>query len=67
QRDLLSAGEIEKMLTGIEEEINEAVAVAEKTPDMAPDSFFDYMAADLTPRLQVQRADLLRHTSEKGK
>ena len=66
-RDLLSEAEIEKMLAGIEEEINEAVTVAESTPNMAPDSFFDYMAADLTPRLQDQRADLLRHANEKGK
>jgi len=28
---------------------------------MAPDSFFDYTTADLTPRLQAQRADLLRY------
>lgn len=67
ERDLLSEAEVEKMLAGIEEEINEAVTVAESTPNMAPDSFFDYMAADLTPRLQEQRADLLRHANEKGK
>ena len=66
-RDLLSESEIEKMLAGIEEEINEAVVVAENTPNMTPDSFFDYMTADLTPRLQEQRADLLRHVQEKGK
>ncbi len=66
-RDLLSEAEIEKMLAGIEEEINEAVTVAENMPNMAPDSFFDHMTADLTPRLQAQRADLLRHANEKGK
>jgi pyruvate dehydrogenase E1 component alpha subunit len=64
-RDLLSEDEIAKMLTGIEEEINAAVEAAESTPDMAPDSFFDYMSAELTPRLQAQRADLLRHANEK--
>lgn len=63
ERDLLSEAEIERMLASIEEEINEAVTVAENTPDMAPDSFFDYTAAALTPRLQIQRADLLRHIS----
>jgi TPP-dependent pyruvate/acetoin dehydrogenase alpha subunit len=52
------------MLAGIEEEINQAVEVAENTPDMAPDSFFDYATAELTPRLQAQRADLLRHVRE---
>ncbi len=66
-RNLLSEAEIETMLAGIDEEINEAVTVAESTPDMAPDSFFDYMSADLTPRLQAQRADLLRHVNQKGK
>ena len=64
-RDLLSEDEIAKMLTGIEEEIYAAVEAAESTPDMAPDSFFDYMSAELTPRLQAQRADLLRHANEK--
>lgn len=60
-RDLLSESDIERMLAGIEEEINQAVEIAESTPDMAPDSFFDYVAAELTPRLEEQRADLLRH------
>lgn len=65
-RDMLSEAEIEKMLAAIEEEINQAVGVAEGTPDMAPDSFFDYMSAELTPRLQEQRADLLHHVTKKG-
>lgn len=65
QRDLLDEAEIEKLLGEIEEEINVAVEVAERTPDMAPDSFFDYMSAGLTPRLQGQRADLLRHVNER--
>lgn len=65
ERDLLNQHEIEQMLAGIEEEINEAVEAAESTPDMAPDSFFDYATAELTPRLQEQRADLLRHVPEK--
>lgn len=63
-RDLLSEAEIEQMLTQIEDEINQAVEFAESTPDMAPDSFFDYTAAELTPRLQEQRADLLRHVAQ---
>lgn len=61
ERDLLSETENEQMLAGVEEEINQAVAEAEGRPAMAPDSFFDYMAAELSPRLQDQRADLLRH------
>jgi TPP-dependent pyruvate/acetoin dehydrogenase alpha subunit len=65
QRDLLSGKEIEDILAGIEDEINVAVQVAESTPGMAPDSFFDYMTAELTPRLQEQRAELLRQVNEK--
>ena len=65
QRDLLSGKEIETLLTEIEDEINVAVQVAENTPDMAPDSFFDYATAELTPRLQEQRAELLRQVNEK--
>jgi len=65
ERDLLNEAGIEKMLADIEIEINQAVEVAENTPDMAPDSFFDYMSAELTPRLREQRADLLRHAREK--
>jgi TPP-dependent pyruvate/acetoin dehydrogenase alpha subunit len=65
ERDLLSEAEIEQMLAGIDEEINQAVEIAEGTPDMAPDGFFDYATAELTPRLQAQRADLLRHAAQK--
>lgn len=67
ERDLLSEATIERMLADIEEEINQAVQEAESLSDMAPDSFFDYVASDLTPRLQAQRADLLRHANEKRK
>jgi hypothetical protein len=34
-------------------------------PAMAPDSFFDYTTATLSPRLQAQRADLLRYVDPK--
>lgn len=65
ERDVLSAREIEQMQASIEDEINRAVETAESTPKMAPDDFFAYTAAELTPRLQEQRADLLRHATEK--
>ncbi len=65
ERDLLSQSKIEQMLAEIEEQINRAVEAAESTPNMAPDCFFDYATAELTPRLQEQRADLLRHSEEK--
>jgi len=60
-RGLLDEAQVQELLASVEEEINEAVQVAEATPPMAPDSFFDYTSATLTPRLQAQRADLLRY------
>lgn len=64
-RNLLSEAAIEQTLSEIEEEINQAVQIAEDAPVMTPDSFFDYMSAELTPRLQEQRLDLLRHVNKK--
>ncbi len=60
-RGLLDDAQVQELLASVEEEINEAVQVAEATPPMAPDSFFDYTSATLTPRQQAQRADLLRY------
>jgi pyruvate dehydrogenase E1 component alpha subunit len=64
-RDLLDEAEDQQLIQVIEEEINEAVRVAEAMPPMAPDSFFDYTSASLSPRLQEQRADLLRYVGPK--
>lgn len=60
-RALLDEAEDQQLIQVIDEEINKAVRVAEAMPPMAPDSFFDYTSATLTPRLQEQRADLLRY------
>ncbi len=60
-RGLLDEARVQEIVASVEEEINEAVQVAEATSPMAPDSFFDYASATLTPRLQAQRADLLRY------
>jgi pyruvate dehydrogenase E1 component alpha subunit len=60
-RDLLNEQRAQQIVEELEEEVNQAVRVAEATPPMAPDSFFDYTAAELSPRLQAQRADLRRH------
>ena len=60
-RDLLNEQRAQQIVEELEEEVNQAVRVAEAMPPMAPDSFFDYSAAELSPRLQAQRADLLRH------
>lgn len=64
-RDLLTGQHVQQIAEEAEEEINEAVRIAESTPPMAPDSFFDYVAAELTPRQQAQRADLLRYVDKK--
>ncbi|GAC1344706.1 MAG: pyruvate dehydrogenase (acetyl-transferring) E1 component subunit alpha [Ktedonobacteraceae bacterium] len=60
-RGLLDEEQARQIIEAVEEEINEAVRMAEAMPPMAPDSFFDYTSANLSPRLQEQRADLLRH------
>ena len=65
RRDLLNEDRVQQIVEEVEEEVNEAVQVAEAIPPMTPDSFFDYTMADLPPRLQEQRADLLRYTSQK--
>jgi pyruvate dehydrogenase E1 component alpha subunit len=61
KRGLLTEEQVQQTITDLEEEINEAVREAEAMPPMAPDSFFDYTMAELPPRLQEERADLLRH------
>ncbi len=63
-RGMLNESEIQEMTATIEEEINEAVRIAESAPAMAPDKFFDYTAANLSPRQESQRADLLRFVKE---
>ena len=61
RRDLLTEDRVLHIVEEIEEEINEAIRVAEAMPPMAPDSFFDYTMANLPPRLEEQRADLLHY------
>jgi pyruvate dehydrogenase E1 component alpha subunit len=62
RRDLLTAEQDQQLIAAVEAEINAAVNEAEAMPPPAPDAFFDYMAADLSPRLQEQRAELLRYS-----
>jgi TPP-dependent pyruvate/acetoin dehydrogenase alpha subunit len=64
-RDMLDEEQDRQLIEAIEEEINAAVLAAEAMPPMAPDSFFDYSSASLSPRLQEQRADLLRSIEPK--
>jgi len=61
KRGLLTEEQVQQTITDLEEEINEAVREVEAMPPMAPDSFFDYTMAELPPRLQEERADLLRY------
>jgi pyruvate dehydrogenase E1 component alpha subunit len=60
RRDLLSEEQDEEIGASVLAEIDAAVREAEAMPPMAPDSFFDYVSATLPPRLQEQRAELLR-------
>src|SRR6266536_4439951 len=62
RRDLLTVEQDQQLIAAVEAEINAAVNEAEAMPPPAPDAFFDYMAADLSPRLQEQRAELLRYS-----
>jgi len=66
RRDLLNEDRVRQIVEEVEEEVNEAVQVAEAMPPMAPGSFFDYTSATLSPRLQEQRADLLRYVDREG-
>src|SRR5215469_10821579 len=60
KRDLLDVEQDRQLVEAVEEEVNEAVRIAEAMDPPAPDGFFDWMFAALPPRLQEQRADLLR-------
>src|SRR2546421_4017523 len=64
-RDLLTQEEDRQMIAAVEDELNEAVRVAEAMPPTTPGNFFDHTSAELTPRLQEQRADLQRYTNPK--
>ena len=61
RRDLLTEDRAQQTVDELEEEVNEAVRLAEAMPPMAPDSFFGHTMANLSPRLEEQRADLLRY------
>src|SRR6266851_3565944 len=60
KRGLLDEEQDRRMVEEVEEEVNEAVRIAEAMDPPAPDGFFDWMFAELPPRLQEQREDLLR-------
>src|SRR5579875_3592486 len=64
ERGLLSEEQDQQMTAAVEEEMNEAVQAAEAMPLMKPDSFFDFMWAELPPRLREQRQDLLRYADQ---
>lgn len=64
ERGILSEEQDQQLIAAVEEEINEAVQAAEAMPPMKPDSFFDFMWAELPPRLQEQRQHLLRYADQ---
>jgi pyruvate dehydrogenase E1 component alpha subunit len=64
RRDLLTEDRAQQIIGELEEEVNEAIRIAEAMPPMVPDSFFDYTMANLPPRLDEQRADLLRYVDK---
>jgi pyruvate dehydrogenase E1 component alpha subunit len=64
KRDLLDEERDRQLIETVEEEINEAVREAEAMPLPAPDSFFDWTFANLSPRLQEQRRDLLHYADQ---
>ncbi len=64
RRNLLDEEQDQQLIVAVETEINAAVAEAEAIPSPTPDEFFDHMAADLSPRLQEQRADLLHYSKQ---
>src|SRR5260370_28094634 len=66
RRDLLNEDRVRQIVEEVKEEVNEAVQIAEAMPPMAPGSFFDYTSATLSPRLQEQRADLLRYVDREA-
>ena len=63
-RDLLTAEQDQQLIAEVEAEINAAVSEAEAMPPPAPDAFFDYAEANLSPRLQQQRAELLHYSQQ---
>jgi pyruvate dehydrogenase E1 component alpha subunit len=64
KHDMLSEEQDQRLIEEVETEINQAVNEAEAMPPPAPDSFFDYMTENLSPRLQEQREDLLRFAAQ---
>jgi len=64
KHDLLDEKQDQWLIEAVEGEINEAVREAEAMPPPAPDSFFDWTSANLSPRLQEQRSDLLRYADQ---
>ncbi|MBE3559573.1 MAG: hypothetical protein IMW89_10140 [Ktedonobacteraceae bacterium] len=61
RRGLLSEEQDSRLIEEVEDEINRAADEAEAMPPPSPDSIFDWTAAELTPRQQAQREDLLRY------
>jgi pyruvate dehydrogenase E1 component alpha subunit len=64
-RDLFTEERAQQTVAELEEEVNEAIRIAEAMPPMAPDSFFDYTMANAPQRFEEQRADMMRYIDKK--
>jgi pyruvate dehydrogenase E1 component alpha subunit len=65
QRNLLTPEQDDRIVEETVDEVNRAASEAEEMPAPAPDGFFEHAEADLTPRLQAQRAELLRYAGQR--
>ncbi len=63
-RGVLTEEQDRQLVQDVEEEINRAANEAQEMPAPAPDSFFDYTTANLSPRQQEQREDLLHYVKQ---
>ncbi|GCE48651.1 pyruvate dehydrogenase E1 component alpha subunit [Thermosporothrix hazakensis] len=61
---MLTEEQDRELVAAVEEEINQAANEALALPPNAPDAFFDWTAATLTPRLQAQRRDAQQYAQE---
>jgi pyruvate dehydrogenase E1 component alpha subunit len=64
QRNVLTPEQDDHIVEETVAEINQAANEAEAMPVPAPDSFFEHTEANLSPRLQVQREELLRYAEQ---
>ncbi|MFC7202592.1 thiamine pyrophosphate-dependent dehydrogenase E1 component subunit alpha [Haloferax namakaokahaiae] len=65
-RDIADDELIESMYDDADEELREAVSVAEAADEPGPDELFDYVYAEHTPELEAQRAEVMEFVEKHG-